>query len=269
MHLKLNNYNIALLSSLILLTNVGSIFSQDFFAELNIIKGVVELKKSTDDVWSKAINGMPIESNDTIRTSADSYCYIDMDDSSIIKLLPNTNIKINLFEFSNEKNNSSFFLWFGKLLASISKTKTTKMQISTPVSVASVRGTDFAIETNEIETNIGVFDGEIVVNNPHLQDIEEVVLKSEEETTVKINSKPEKPKKLQEIMKRNKELLSEIREKRKILKERLKNTPSIQRFKNRKEIFERFKDIKEKRIQRIKNIKEEKSLIKKNLNRVR
>lgn len=222
--------------------------------EIAEIKGKVEILKEGEKFWYIANNGLPLELNDRLKTSKNSSCNIELDDGSLIYVAENTEASINFLEITSEKHNSQIGLWFGKLLAKVSKSKNTKMQVATPIAVCAVRGTEFAVELNDNKTAVGVFEGEVAVNNVSGGQNDEVSVKQDEETSVEKDTKPSRPVKLQEAMQRNKERMLQIRERIKALKEKLARVPPEQLAEQRKLALEKYKSIKAKKIEHKKAI---------------
>lgn len=229
-----------------------SFASSRYYGEVADIKGSVWLIEDSRQI--PLGNGMPVRPNDKIKTGRNSSCSIELDDGTFIFVAEKTEFTIENVEIAEESNKSKISLWFGKLLANISKMKKTKFDIHTPVSVISVRGTELAVESSETKSDIGVFEGEVAVSG--VGSPEEVRVKADEETSVVKNEKPSRPVKLQEVMRRNKEKMLELRDRINQLRERLKREPPEVRQEARKRALERFKALKEKRLEHHNRIKE-------------
>lgn len=226
---------------------VQPLYCQNLSGEISEIKGNVKVLKAGETQWYPAIEGMPVEVNDRIKTLKDSSCNMELDDGSFLLIDEKTEASVEYLELTEEKHSSKFSLWVGRILANISKSKSVKMHIKTPTSVAAVRGTEFAVEATDKETNLGVFEGEVAVNTPEGAEAEDVMVKADEETSVLKDEKPRTPAKLQEIMRRHKERMVNLREKIAQMRARLKRIPPEKRIIARKRIVERFRGIRERR----------------------
>lgn len=223
--------------------------AEDLAGELNNIKGTVMYLQSGDTEWDTAINGLAIGPNDRIRTKPRSSCDIELDDGSMIHVAANSETSVDRLELKEEEHVSSFKLLFGKVIASISKLKKTKMEIRTPIAVCAVRGTEFAVETSSSDTNVGVFEGQVAVVNPDVAQApgEETLVNPEQETTVEKGINPRIPAALREAMRQNRERMAEMRQRVKALRAKLKRVPSADRIKARFAAKERLQKARQMR----------------------
>ncbi|MBN1824135.1 MAG: FecR domain-containing protein [Endomicrobiales bacterium] len=250
-----------LLIALLALSAPAALQAVQYVGEVQAVKGTVEIQKPAKDVWFRAVNGMPVEAKDRIRTSKNSSCNLELDDGSLMFVDENTEATIEFIELTGEKHSSSISLWFGKLLNNIKKTPSTKMKIKCPTAVISVRGTEFAVIASSGDANVGVFDGEVAVGSSGGEektgeelDYEaeeklkhEVSLKADEETTVAEGEPPLEPTKLQAVMLKQKERLNGLRDRVKKLREKLKRVKPEELQETRRMILERAMNLKEKR----------------------
>lgn len=232
--------------------------------EINDIKGTVEILKSGETVWDKAENGLQIEENDRVRTKPRSSCDIELDDGSMIHVAANSETTLEKLDLKEDEHTSSFKLYFGKVIASISKLRKTKMEVRTPTSVCAVRGTEFAVETTEAETNVGVFEGQVAVANPDAvqTDTAEVLVNPDQETTVEKGINPKVPASLRAAMIKNRERMLEMRMRVKALREKLKRVPPAERMKARLAAKERIQNIRDKRKGQRENLRERRDNLK-------
>ncbi len=263
-----------LVTCLILLYAAGiplSAFSAERFSgELNDIKGMVEVLKRSQKKWFKAINGLPVQLYDQIRTGEDSSCVVELDDGSLIFVDANTHTSLRSLEITAEKHDSKLLLMVGRVVASIARKKNTKMKIRTPVSVGAVRGTEFAVATDGKAANIGVFEGQVAVksvtdassDSDEDSPAGEVLVNPDEETSVAQGSTPSMPSPLQELMLRNKERMAQLRGRVQELRERLKRVPPEELQAARSKTLERFRQIKEERQELREKTRQERERIK-------
>ncbi|KUK56136.1 MAG: hypothetical protein XD77_0100 [Marinimicrobia bacterium 46_47] len=89
--------------------------------------------------------GTILENGDIIKTGKESFvALIFLDDKSQVKLLENCDLEIRGEKIRNQLN-KDLSMNFGELKAEISDQRRGAFKISTPTSVASVKGTDFWI----------------------------------------------------------------------------------------------------------------------------
>ena len=119
-----------------------SFLQGNVIARLMKFEGQVLFKRLGMDTFSeKAKPGAAIVNGDQIKVGEGGFAaVIYIDDRSIIKVKENTK-----FSFMDSPNTRSIDLNYGTLLNNINKERRTKtFRIQTPVSVASVKGTEFA-----------------------------------------------------------------------------------------------------------------------------
>ncbi|HAX61141.1 MAG TPA: hypothetical protein DCX95_01075 [Elusimicrobia bacterium] len=236
-------------------------YPQDFSGELAEIKGTVEILKEGETEWVSVVSGMPVQLKDRLKTGNNSSCDMELDDGSIIYIGENTEASVEMLELTADKHSSKISLWFGKILANISKSKNTKMEVHSPTAIVAVRGTEFVVESKGEETDVGVFDGEVGVKNTEGETIEEVTVKPDEETSVRKGVRPRPPSRLI-LMQKNKERNLRIRNRVAQLRERLKRVPPEKRAKARQLAYEKFQKLREKRIEQIKKNQQKRRAIK-------
>jgi len=239
-------------------------YSQDFSGELGEIKGTVEILKDGETEWISTVSGMPVQLKDRLKSAENSSCNLELDDGSVIFIGENTEASVEMLDLTAESHNSKISLWFGKIIANISKSKNTKMEVHSPTAIVAVRGTEFAVESKDEETDVGVFDGAVAVANTEGETVEEVTVKSDEETSVRKGGRPRPPSRLI-LMQKYKERNSRLKDRAAMLRERLKRLPPEKRVIARKRAFEKFQKIREKRIQQIKKNQQKRKAIKREI----
>src|SRR3989339_694582 len=169
-----------------------SAYSSKFPGEISQIKGTVEVQKDGKAQWFKAIEGLPVQLKDRIKTQKNSSCNLELDDGSLIFIDQNTEASVDFIEVTQDRHTSTLGLWFGKLLSNIKKNQDTKMRIKCPNAVISVRGTEFAVEVGTNSAEVGVFEGEVAVSSATEKTGEEldaiqaaaISVKPDEQTTI-------------------------------------------------------------------------------------
>ncbi|MCC7430468.1 FecR domain-containing protein [bacterium] len=135
----MKNYFIILF--LLLFLAVHSAFAQQAIVLLS--EGKVEISKKGKNSWENCPKGTPVFFGDKIKTGTKGVSKVlFLDDQSVVKIRPNTEL-----EFSGEKKNNKIskdvFMSSGEALIKVIKGKDADFKVSTPTSVASVKGTEF------------------------------------------------------------------------------------------------------------------------------
>jgi len=260
-----------------------------FPGELSQVRGTVEVQKTGRAQWFKAVDGLPVQLKDRIRTRKGSSCNLELDDGSLIFVDENTEASVDFIELTRERHTTTLGLWVGKLLNNIKKTPTTKMMVKCPTAVISIRGTEFAVVASSGAADIGVFEGEVAVSSaaeisgeeldeniststaaaqvvpstaavqmstasvPTAQ-LAEVSVKPGLQTTVARGEAPRPPSKLSMQMQKNRDRLNELRGRVEQLREKLKRVKP-----------EYLDEVRQKTLDRVLNIKEEKNQLRERL----
>ena len=92
--------------------------------------------------------GSPLSDQDKIRTGKNGFVAIMyLDDKTVLKMLGNSDMTI-LGQRSGVKINKSIDIKYGKIAAAVTPLKGKEFMIATPTSVASVKGTELAIDSD-------------------------------------------------------------------------------------------------------------------------
>ena len=155
-----------LLNSIIV---AGSIlFSQPStsVAVLTKVKGNVQVQKSNSE-FSLVKAGQLLNHKDLIKTSANAFAVlIYLDDKSMVKLRGNTNLEIQS-ERIGKSLKKNLEITGGTVRAIVSEQRRGEFSISSPTSVASVKGTDLWFQSdNEEGDSIFCLEGIVqLINN--------------------------------------------------------------------------------------------------------
>ena len=135
----------------------------DFIAQTLKVKGIVNLTRNQQ--VTPALIGDKLFNGDELETKNESYAAVKfVDQSSVIKLFPNSTLNINTIKEKGKTDKKSI-LKIGELWAKVEK-GTGKFEIETPTTVASVKGTNFLMNVNnEGLTNLYSFQGEVIFQN--------------------------------------------------------------------------------------------------------
>ena len=92
--------------------------------------------------------GSPLSHQDKIKTGKNGYiALMYLDDKTVVKTLGNSDLTI-MGDRSGNKINKSLDIKYGRIAANVKPQKGKEFRISTPTSVASVKGTEFAIQSD-------------------------------------------------------------------------------------------------------------------------
>ncbi|MCD4796179.1 MAG: FecR family protein, partial [Candidatus Cloacimonetes bacterium] len=148
---------------LFLLIFSSFLFCIDSVAHTVKVKGTVNLTRNTQ--VSSAVIGDNLFNGDELETREESFAAIKFaDESSIVKLFPNSVLNINTEKDKNKMNKKNL-LKIGELWAKIDK-KTGKFEVETSTTVVSVKGTNFLMKVSEDGiTDLYTFEGEVLFQN--------------------------------------------------------------------------------------------------------
>jgi len=114
--------------------------------------------------------GMAVKRKDVIKTGPNSWVTLAFENSSIIKIAPNSEVKVDKIKYDLEerimKTKIDIF-GVGKLFAAVRKLKKkSRFKIGTPTAVVGVRGTEFMVDVPDKNTAIfAVFKGKVIVKD--------------------------------------------------------------------------------------------------------
>lgn len=115
------------------------------------VSGVVKIIAAETDVENSLNPGKPLNNEDRITTGNNSFTAIMyLDDKTLVKVMENSELTIRGSR-SGYGINKELDIAFGKLSAKIAKQEGKEFRISTPTSVASVKGTDLLISSDPIQ----------------------------------------------------------------------------------------------------------------------
>ena len=112
------------------------------------VKGEVSITYKGLNTAQALKPGSPLNDQDKIKTGQGGFVAIMyLDDKTVLKMLGDSDMTI-MGQRSGAKINKSIDIKYGKISASVTSQKGKEFRISTPTSVASVKGTDLAISSN-------------------------------------------------------------------------------------------------------------------------
>jgi hypothetical protein len=141
-----------------------NVYSQNMDSMLSVIlaeyKGKVEVLRNNTNIQVK--KGMSLQENDVIKTKQNSFAVLLFQDGSKITLAENTEVVINDLKFVQ----TSVSLQNGKLRTKVSPRQTSQVfEVKTPVSVASVRGTEFILSFVDNKSELVVIEGKVLFSD--------------------------------------------------------------------------------------------------------
>jgi len=136
----------------------AAVFAKDAIAYIGEVGGDVRIIKGNPGTEVTAKLGMLLEGGDTIKTRTESFAsVIFQDDGSRVKLGENARLTLNATR-QKKKLKKRMRLETGKMWAKVTKKRGTDFQVSTPTSVASVKGTKFVLEEGNGQTLLWVLE---------------------------------------------------------------------------------------------------------------
>ena len=119
--------------------------------------------------------GSPLSDQDKIRTGKNGFVAIMyLDDKTVLKMLGNSDMTI-LGQRSGVKINKSIDIKYGRIAAAVTPQKGKEFMIATPTSVASVKGTELAIDSDpSTGDSFTLIEGLIEVTNTLTRETPEV-----------------------------------------------------------------------------------------------
>lgn len=150
------------ISFLIILLIATTVFAQqkEPMATVRLINGSLQIKRSDTEKWEIGTLGMMLFSGDQIKTGENSKAYILFTDATQVKMNASSLLTI---EGKREEKSlvKKLQLKVGEIWAKVTR-QDSPMQVETPTSVASVKGTEFDVLVDEDgNTWVFVFEGSI------------------------------------------------------------------------------------------------------------
>lgn len=143
----------------------GILAADDIIAYIGEVGGEVNIIRASEGKTVSAALGMMLSPGDVVKTGEESYASIVFqDDGSRVKLDEDSQLTLNATR-QQKTLSKRLFLETGKIWARISKRRGTDVEVKTPTSVASVKGTKFILEEKEWgETNLWVIEDFVLLS---------------------------------------------------------------------------------------------------------
>jgi hypothetical protein len=108
-----------------------------------------------------------IQENDVIKTENDSYVNLQLSNGVIVRIGANSQVTLNQVLRKDNQEEYNLQLSQGEVLSKVEKDKKKqiKLDIQSPTAIASVRGTEFLVESKSNSTTIAVNEGKVEVSS--------------------------------------------------------------------------------------------------------
>lgn len=213
-------------------------------ARLAAVTGDVSVQPADGSPEVSGEADMPLQEGDTIVVAEGGSAEVALDGGSLITVRENSEFKLE----KTAKNDSTFFLKLGSLLAKIQKLGPQRLKVRTSSAVAAVRGTEFGVEVDGDDSHIGVFDeGKVEVTGASGGTPE--LLISNQETSVVKGAGPGRAEQLKRFMAHRAQMRGHGR-RLGLIKAKWKALPPGQRIEIRKKFMERMRENRKKMIEK-------------------
>ena len=161
-------------------------------AAISAMKGNVQMRSASERKYESAYKGQMIRGGDWIKTDLNVFVAIIFLDGSNVKIHSETEMEINSSRVTAKELNTQLYIADGQAWSQVSKQKYGEFQIKTPTAIASVKGTEFNVDFDDLEesTTLTVIEGEVLFGN----DLSTVLAGAMEGATATKNEAPEKYK---------------------------------------------------------------------------
>ena len=158
------------------------------------IKGNVLVKPAKGGNYSPAYKGQILSSGDWIKTGDNVFVAIIFLDATMLKIHENSEIELSSQRLSPYEQATKLYLKQGELWTKVKKRKQSEFKVTTPVSVASVKGTEFDLEMDTFEqtSTLIVVAGIVEFQN----ELGSVLAREMMASKTSVGQPPEPPKKI-------------------------------------------------------------------------
>ncbi len=161
-------------------------------AAISSMKGDVKLRPVGKRKYESAYKGQMIKTGDWVKTSKGVFVAIVFLDGSNVKIQANTEIEIKSSRITAKELKTQMYIAEGQAWSKVSKQGNGEFKIKTPTAVASVKGTEFDVEFDDLaeSTTLTVMEGEVFFGN----DLNQVLAGAMEGASASKDEAPEKYK---------------------------------------------------------------------------
>ncbi|MFC2048859.1 FecR domain-containing protein [Elusimicrobiota bacterium] len=129
------------------------------------IEGDIKIRKKGEEEWIQVTEKTQLSEESEIELGSNSYIEVVVSEKSSLDINEETRIRI-----IKKDKNVTLDMMFGSLKAKVQKLEDEEIVIKTPIAVAAVRGTEFAVLYEDKESSeIEVYDGSVSVKNVPLK----------------------------------------------------------------------------------------------------
>lgn len=215
---------------------------------INFLAGDVKIVSDGNAVAAKV--GDSVKQGMTIKTGPKAVVDVFFGDN-VVRILENSSVVITelVRNVADNKENTEFYVQNGKMFSKVTRKLTDgeKFKVSTPTSVAAVRGTEFMVSEEENSSNIACIDGVVIVKESGSDDS----TYKEVEAGKEANVEKGKPVTVADLKEQNRANIQKIKDDIKAIREDIR-----QKFeKQREEIRQAVVDEKAKNEQAVKDQK--------------
>ena len=136
-------------------------------AAISSMKGNVKIRSANQRKFDTAYKAQMIRTGDWLKTDKNVFVAIVFLDGSMVKIQSNTEIEIKSSRITAKELKTQMFISEGQAWSKISKQNNGEFRIKTPTAVASVKGTEFDVDFDDMSesTSLVVLEGEVEFGN--------------------------------------------------------------------------------------------------------
>ena len=136
-------------------------------AAISSMKGNVQLRNANNRKYESAYKGQMVRTGDWLKTDKNVYVAIVFLDGSNVKIQSNTEIEIKSSRITARELKTQMYIAEGQAWSKVSQQKNGEFKIKTPTAVASVKGTEFDVEFDDLaeSTTLTVLEGSVEFSN--------------------------------------------------------------------------------------------------------
>lgn len=202
---------------------------------INFVTGDVKLITNGNAVAAKI--GDSVKQGMTIKTGPKAVVDVFFGDN-VVRILENSSVVMTelVRNVADNKENTEFYVENGKMFSKVSRKLSDgeKFKISTPTSVAAVRGTEFAVSEDEGKSNVACIDGVVIVKESGSDDSTYQEVPAGKEA----NLEKGKPVSIADIKEQNRANIQKIKDDIKAIREDIRKKFEEQREEIRKAVVE-------------------------------
>ena len=136
-------------------------------AAISSMKGNVQLRNANNRKYESAYKGQMVRTGDWLKTDKNVYVAIVFLDGSNVKIQSNTEIEIKSSRITARELKTQMYIAEGQAWSKVAQQKNGEFKIKTPTAVASVKGTEFDVEFDDLaeSTTLTVLEGSVEFSN--------------------------------------------------------------------------------------------------------